>query len=128
MGQLSLFHKQEEEERRQEKERETREMEKTPPFEFAITLFDGTPVNVIFRMRYFRFTSHFEFHGDMTETGYRSHFPGGVLEGWTETEIQNEALAIANASRKELLETRRKEARKATRKKRAPIPSPEIQL
>lgn len=81
-----------------------------------LTLFDGTPVLVVFKLRYFRFSSHFEFRGDITETGYRSHFTGGVLEAWTEEEIRNEALAIASACRKERLDTIRKEARKAASK------------
>lgn len=120
MAMLSLFHKQDEEERKKEREK----LKDTPPVEFMITLFDGTLVKVIFKMRYLMFTSHFEFHGDMTETGYRSHFPGDVLEDWTDAEIRDEALAIANASRKELLEKLRKEARKAAKKKRTPKPSP----
>lgn len=120
MTQISLFHRQEEQERREAAERERLEREKTPPVEFMITLFDGTPVSVVFALRYFRHASHFEFRGDMTNTGYRSHFTGDVLEGWTEQEIKDLALKIANASRKEFMEELQKEARKAGRKKRKP--------
>ncbi len=120
MTQQSLFHKQDEQERLEAAEREKQEREKHPPIEFMITLFDGTPVRVVFTLRYFSHASHFAFHGDMTNTGYRSHFTGDVLEGWTEQDIREKALDVADASRKEFLEQQRKEERNAERKKRAP--------
>lgn len=104
-------------------EREKQEREKHPPVEFMITLFDGTPARVVFTLRYFRNASHFDFYGEMTSTGYRSHFFGGVLEGLTEAEIKDLAVDIANASRKEFTEQLRKEARKAGRRLRVPVHS-----
>jgi hypothetical protein len=118
MAQQSLFHEQDERERLEKERRERLKREKAPPVEFILTLFDGTPVKVVFALYYFNHASHFEFRGDMTNTGYRSHFTGEPLEGWTEAEIRELALKIADDSRMEFAEHLRRETRKAAGKKR----------
>ena len=106
----------------QDKEIDAEKYKETPPVDFDISLADGTPVHITFKQRYFFFSSHFEFHGDITSTGYRSHFTGEVLE-WTQEEIHAFALQIAEECRRELLRERAKAARVAARKPRKKAPA-----
>ena len=45
---------------------------------FDLTLKDGSCVSAHFKRHYFSGISHIDFYGDaVSETGYRSYFPGG---------------------------------------------------
>ena len=76
--------------------------------EFSLALEDGTNVRVVFE--YFSpGLPHFNFYGNISETGYRSHFPiveSGIIE---ESEIKLMAREFAEEIRAEFLtETQRK--------------------
>jgi hypothetical protein len=93
------------------------EEEKPLPLEreFWITLEDETQIRVVFE--YITNTMpHYNFYGDITETGYRSHFPGyGVIP---EQDIVPLAIEAASFIRAEYLKNKLLEERKRSRKKR----------
>jgi hypothetical protein len=101
----------------------------SPELNFDIVLSDGTEVSVHYVRQFiskgFYFddgtfchpTSHFEFEGDISETGYRSHFPySGVLVYEPDDKIMEWGLKIAEKLRKERVSGTAKKLRKQPRR------------
>lgn len=83
--------------------------------EFTVTLYDGNTVEVLYIPEYIGNTAHFDFHGPVSDTGYKSHFwhgPRAVeIVAWATAHCNQLARDLAKA--KEPKKRGRKAAKKA---------------
>ena len=87
---------------------------------FTVTTTDGCDVSVEYKRRYFsniRNCPHYDFYGDITSSGYRSHFPYSHGDE-TDDEVIESARATIEQLRKERIAEIAREARLKNRKRK----------
>ena len=89
----------------------------SPELHFTLALADGCEISVCYERRYLLSSDHYEFIGDISSTGYRSHFPGFISKEPDESIIENSKI-FAELLRAERLAEIAKEERLKNRKQK----------